>query len=193
MDPANVFGCTQCDLRFLTYAALMAHKETHQDDVPGEGDDDVEDDYEEDGKDGEKKDAKTHHGCAQCGKYFTSRTFLYRHLRLIHLIGIVISSPASYGGGVRPKKPRKKYKKPTQGAPGEKVRTTTTTKHKCDLCGKSYTYLGKLNNHIREAHNVSPPAESEEARYQCLKCEKNYAFKCNLKKHMKRYHNSNLT
>ena len=53
--------------------------------------------------------------------------------------------------------------------------------HKCDSCGKSFTQLGNMKNHIKTVHEG-------QINYKCDSCEKSFAQSGNLKKHIKTIH-----
>ncbi|XP_070547311.1 uncharacterized protein [Ptychodera flava] len=117
-----------------------------------------------------KKHAKERLTCKECGKFLSGYTNLQQHIRIVH-----------------------KKVRPFQCSVCEKTFHTVThlTVHKethateeekkvqCDKCGKMFTHIITLKEHVRRAH--------VEKKYQCETCGQNFSRKSNLAVHIRRH------
>ena len=60
--------------------------------------------------------------------------------------------------------------------------------HGCDVCKKSFNYIGRLLKHMKSVHDNEKSLEPKKENYNCTKCVKTFNTKAYLKMHDKSVH-----
>ncbi|CAB0031395.1 unnamed protein product [Trichogramma brassicae] len=112
---------------------------------------------------------RKHHKCDTCGKTFTTKAILDRHIESLHS---GITHACDLCGKILTRK--------------DKLKTHIDSVHKglthpCDLCKKVFTLRFSLKVHQDSVHKGTA--------HPCVQCEKSFTRKINLKLHINKVHN----
>ncbi|CAG5043651.1 unnamed protein product [Parnassius apollo] len=147
-DSRDEYKCNECNQIFYKERSLISHRRKHR-------------------NCNLKNDGNSRFECDYCGKEFSMKPLLKRHLKL-HSIDRPFICP----------KCPKRYTRQDQLLEHMKRHNKVKT-HICTYCNKGFFQLCSLKDHLR--------VHTKEAPYLCSECGKSFSSNSNLRQHMNRH------
>ncbi|XP_068631204.1 gastrula zinc finger protein XlCGF57.1-like isoform X1 [Battus philenor] len=144
---ADKYKCNECEQSFSKERSLIAHRRKHRNYI--------------------KKEDNLRYECDYCGKDFSMKPLLKRHLKL-HSMNrpfVCTQCPKSYTRQDQLLEHSKRH---------DKIKS-----HVCSYCNKGFFQLCSLKDHLR--------VHTKEAPYLCSQCGKSFTNNSNLRQHMIRH------